>query len=86
MRRRNDYMKQALKIMSDLPRERSAMVDPEGMGSDLNSSEFGPDILTVQKYGRGLTHDQRYRPASSQSVHDYGAANAVLGADSFLGL
>ena len=85
MRRKNHYMKHR-KFMSKFPGERSAVAEPEGMGSDLNSSEFGPDILTVHKYGRGLTHDQRHRPASSQSVHDYGTPDSVLGADSFLGL
>tara|TARA_Y100001937_G_scaffold124415_1_gene189098 strand:+ start:216 stop:470 length:255 start_codon:yes stop_codon:yes gene_type:complete len=55
-------------------------------GVDLEPMKFGPDILTVHRYGRGMTHDQRYRPASSQSVSDFGTPDSVLGSDSFLGL
>ena len=50
---------------------------------------FDPDLLTLFKYGKGLTHDQRYRPASSQSVSDFGndmgGADAMIGEDWFLG-
>ena len=61
--------------------------DPElPQGSDFS---FDPDVLTYYKYGRGMTHDRRYRPASSQSVSDFGndmgGGDAVIGESSFLG-
>ncbi len=46
---------------------------------------------TERKYGKGLTYDSKYRPASSQSVDNYGSMdsgggmNSVIGESWFLG-
>lgn len=89
MRKRSDYIK--------LRGRKFRPMDPGGADAEPNQEitpqgqdfPFDPDLLTMFKYGKGLTHDQRYRPASSQSVSDFGndmgGADAMIGEDWFLG-
>ena len=89
MRKKPEY----IKLRSPI-RPRPAQFNRDGVSDQPVAPQgqdfaFDPDLLTLFKYGRGLTHDQRYRPASSQSVSDFGndmgGADAMIGEDWFLG-